>query len=178
MPVRVPVVVTGEPDTLNRLGRLRATLVTDPTPAPVAAHVPSPRRKLLALGVPEPNRAGAITPAVTFDPAMFGTPVITIDGVEVALLTEKLSPLTPLVAETCVTVPPPAGVAHTPSPRQKVDEEALAPELRFATGKFPLTSDARLTDPCVLSTPPVAFTQPDSVNRPICLPVVLEKTAA
>jgi hypothetical protein len=30
--VSVPVVVTGEPETLNRLGRLRLTLVTVPLP--------------------------------------------------------------------------------------------------------------------------------------------------
>jgi len=109
---------------------------------------------------------------------MFGVPVSRIAGVEVAVLTEKLNPLTLLVAETEVTVPPPAGVAHVPSPRQKVDDDALVPSLRFDIGKLPVTSEARLIFATVLNTPPVAFTQPDEVNRPICFPVVLEKIAA
>src|SRR5882757_9014785 len=32
---------------------------------------------------------------------------------------------------------PPDGVAHVPSPRQKVDDEADVPLLRFATGRLP-----------------------------------------
>jgi len=34
---------------------------------------------------------------------------------------------------------PPAGVAHVPSPRQKVDAEADVPLLRFVTGRLPVT---------------------------------------
>jgi hypothetical protein len=32
--------------------------------------------------------------------------------------------------------PPPAGVAHVPSPRQKVVADALVPLLRFVTGRL------------------------------------------
>ena len=39
------------------------------------------------------------------------------------------------------------GVAQVPSPRQKVEEEALVPEFRFPTGRFPVTSAERLTAP-------------------------------
>src|SRR6185312_11821649 len=39
---------------------------------------------------------------------------------------------------TLVTEPPPDGVAHAPSPLQNVDEDALVPELRLVTGKFPV----------------------------------------
>jgi hypothetical protein len=35
--------------------------------------------------------------------------------------------------------PVPAGVAHVPSPRQKVVPDALVPLFKFATGKFPVT---------------------------------------
>ena len=35
--------------------------------------------------------------------------------------------------------PVPAGVAHEPSPLQNVVDEAEVPELRFVTGKFPVT---------------------------------------
>ena len=35
--------------------------------------------------------------------------------------------------------PPPAGVAHVPSPRQNVVPDAPVPELRFVTGRFPVT---------------------------------------
>jgi hypothetical protein len=42
--------------------------------------------------------------------------------------------------------PPPPAEAHVPSPLQNVEEEALVPEFRFVTGKFPVTSAfARLT---------------------------------
>jgi hypothetical protein len=45
------------------------------------------------------------------------------------------------------TVPPPAagGVAQVPSPRQNVDELAAVPLFRFATGRLPVTSEARST---------------------------------
>lgn len=41
--------------------------------------------------------------------------------------------------DTVQPEPPPAGVAHVPSPRQKVVPEAAVPELRFVTGRFPVT---------------------------------------
>ncbi len=44
-----------------------------------------------------------------------------------------------------VTFPLPAGVAHVPSPRQKVLDDALVPEFRLATGRFPVTSALKLT---------------------------------
>src|SRR5574338_361447 len=40
-------------------------------------------------------------------------------------------------------MPDPAGVAHAPSPRQNVDAEAPVPPARFATGRLPVTSEAR-----------------------------------
>jgi hypothetical protein len=54
-----------------------------------------------------------------------------------------------------VTSPLPAGAAHVPSPRQNVDEDALVPELRFATGKLPVTAldDARLIAPNAIAVP-------------------------
>jgi hypothetical protein len=109
---------------------------------------------------------------------MFGTPDRLMMGVEVGVLMVIVSPLTELLAATLVTVPAPVGTAHVPSPRQKVPAEALVPEFRFPTGRFPLTSLARLTDATVLITPPVAFTQPLDVNLPICFPCVLLNIAA
>lgn len=38
-----------------------------------------------------------------------------------------------------VTVPEPAGVAHVPSPRQKVAEDAPVPEFRLVGGRLPVT---------------------------------------
>lgn len=45
------------------------------------------------------------------------------------------------VADTLLTVPPPVpgGVAHVPSPRQKLVEDAPVPLLRFAGGRLPVT---------------------------------------
>jgi hypothetical protein len=45
---------------------------------------------------------------------------------------------------TLVTVPVADGAAHAPSPLQNVEEEAPVPLFRLATGRFPLTSEARL----------------------------------
>src|SRR5689334_17500501 len=134
-------------------GKLSPTLVTEPIPAPVADHVPSPRRKFADEGVPVPRRATSTIPLVTFVPATFGTPLRLIVGVDVAFEIVIVSPLTELFATTLVTVPAPARVAHVPSPRQKVSEDAFDPELRFATDRFPLTSVASEIDACVLNTP-------------------------
>jgi hypothetical protein len=48
-----------------------------------------------------------------------------------------MSPLDP----PGVPPPPPAGVAQVPSPRQKVELDALVPPLRLATGKLPDTCE-------------------------------------
>ena len=37
------------------------------------------------------------------------------------------------------TLPPPEGVAHVPSPRQKVDDDAEVPLARLVTGRLPVT---------------------------------------
>ena len=54
--------------------------------------------------------------------------------------------------------PPPGGVAHVPSPRQNVVEEALAPEFKLVTGRFPVTP--------VVSGRPVAFVNVTDVGVP------------
>ena len=46
-----------------------------------------------------------------------------------------------------VTFPLPAGVAHVPSPLQNVVLDALVPEFRLLTDRFPLTSVASATAP-------------------------------
>jgi hypothetical protein len=109
---------------------------------------------------------------------MFGTPDRLMMGVLVGVLMVIVSPLTELLAATLVTVPAPVGTAHVPSPRQNGPAEALVPAFKLATGKLPVMSVAALMEATVAITPPVAFTQPLDVNRPICLPVVLEKIAA
>lgn len=59
--------------------------------------------------------------------------------------------LAPLAIEDPENVPTmdtplePLGVAHVPSPLQKVVELAEVPEFKFATGRFPVTSAVRLT---------------------------------
>jgi len=55
------------------------------------------------------------------------------------------------------TVPPPAGVAHVPSPRQKVDDDALVPEFKCDTPRFPVTSVAKLIFVTVLAEPSIAL---------------------
>ena len=54
----------------------------------------------------------------------------------------------PLDGEPVVlTLPPPDGVAHVPSPRQKVDDDADVPALRLFTDKLPVTCVARFKLP-------------------------------
>lgn len=65
---RVPAVVTGEPETeINPPVKLWATLVTVPPPAGVA-HVPSPRKKLEADGVPVTGFAAIFVPVLMIVP--------------------------------------------------------------------------------------------------------------
>ena len=64
--------------------------------------------------------------------------VSVIAGVEVAVATVPAKPLAE-TTETLVTVPAPAGVAHVPSPRQKVEDDAPVPLLRLVTGRLPVT---------------------------------------
>ena len=54
-------------------------------------------------------------------------------------------PVMGLVVAMLVTVPVPGGAAHVPSPRQKVEAEALVPLFRFVTGRLPVMSAARFT---------------------------------
>ena len=63
LPVSVPDVVTGEPETLKIPGRESATLVTVPVPGGVA-QVQSPRRKLVDEGVPvHPEKFAGTAPS-------------------------------------------------------------------------------------------------------------------
>ena len=73
--------------------------------------------------------------------------------VPLVIIGDPLTEIKPPVKDcaTLVTVPAPAGVDHVPSPRQKVNADALVPELKFVTGKLPVTCVARLT---LLKVPP------------------------
>jgi hypothetical protein len=64
-------------------------------------------------------------------------------------LVPSLDKVNPFIYPFTSLEPPPDGVDHVPSPRQKVDEEADEPLLRFPTAKFPVTP--------VESGNPVAF---------------------
>ena len=76
-------------------------------------------------------------------PAIVMVPVVVIGPPLV------VRPVVPPLTLTLVTVPEPEGVAHVPSPRQKVVADALTPEFKLVTGKFPVTP--------VVSGSPVAF---------------------
>ena len=62
-------------------------------------------------------------------------------------------PLAMPVVSTTGRVSPVEGATQVPSPRQKVEEEALVPELRLVTGRLPVTPVARLTLVMVLEAP-------------------------
>ena len=71
---------------------------------------------------------------------------------------------------TLVTVPPPAGVDHVPSPLQKVVALALVPLFKLVTGKFPVTLVVRSIDPANIAL--VTFDTPIVVGKePVPLPV-------
>ena len=71
--------------------------------------------------------------------ALIAFPVVPLNSTT-SLSTDDAGPVT-----SPEPPPPPAGVAHVPSPRQKVVELAPVPLPRLETGRFPVTSDARFT---------------------------------
>jgi len=120
--------------------QLTDVTVPDPPPAGVA-QVPSPRQKVLAdAPVPLPRFVTGKLP-VTWLAKL--TPVSAPPSVklpELVTLPVSVIPLTVPVPLTEVTVPAlAAGVAHVPSPRQKVVDDAEVPEFRLVTGRFPVT---------------------------------------
>jgi hypothetical protein len=68
--VKVPLLVTGDPDTLKIDGALIPTDVT--VPVGIVCHEPSPRRYVVVLAVPLPSLAVAIVPLVIFAASMLG----------------------------------------------------------------------------------------------------------
>jgi len=85
--------------------------------------------------------------------------------VPLVIIGDPLTEIKPPVKDcaTLVTVPAPAGVDHVPSPRQKVNADALVPEFKFVTGKLPVTCVARLT---LLKVPP-SVKLPELVTVPV-----------
>jgi hypothetical protein len=65
-------------------------------------------------------------------------------------------------------MPPPAGVAHVPSPRQKVVADALVPLLRFVTGRLPVTPVVKGNPMALVNVAetgvPSAVTLPDALS--------------
>lgn len=72
----------------------------------------------------------------------------------------------------------PAGTAHVASPRQNVDDDALVPLLRLATGKLPVTSALRLTALHVLFPCRSVFAVADPEPRRAVSTVPLVRSAA
>jgi hypothetical protein len=108
-----------------------------------AAPAPPPTTKALAAKAAELAQVDALE--------KYGIPPdvpATVKAkVPVVVIGEPLTDIKPPVNvwPTEVTVPAPTGVAHVPSPRQKVNAEAEVPLLRLVTGRFPVTWVAKLT---------------------------------
>lgn len=99
-----------------------------------------------AVVCPVPPLATASVPAIVMVPVVvIGPPLV-------------VRPVVPPLTLTLVTVPVPEGVAHVPSPRQKVVADALTPEFKLVTGKFPVTP--------VVSGRPVAFVKTTAEGVP------------
>lgn len=91
--------------------------MTVPDPAGVWQD-PSPRRKVELLQVPDQRLITSALAAFVIEVAPENFAILPLAGVPVV-----------------VTVPDPAGVAHVPSPRQKVVELAPLPPLSTETGR-------------------------------------------
>jgi len=63
----------------------------------------------------------------------------------------------PVLVKTCTfsVEPLPDGVAHVPSPRQKVELEAPVPLFKLVTGRFPVTPPTPLAARFVAGVIPV-----------------------
>jgi len=149
--VSVPLAVTGDPETVKMDGAESATDVT--VPDVNATQVESPRSIVVAFAVPEPNRAVAIVPLVSFDVSWFGISAATIarntgapaipsgaakNVFAVWEFNENVSVPDTVTGDpdavkidgteraTDVTVPDPdVIVCHVPSPRRNVEEFAV-----------------------------------------------------
>src|SRR6266446_1595550 len=98
------------------------------------------------VGVAAPPDVGPANTRLAACVSSAGTSVPLVVIGEPVTVELKTTP-SPVMA-TEVTVPVPA-TAHVPSPRQKVEEVAPVPLLRWVTARFPLTSLARSTAPNV-----------------------------
>jgi hypothetical protein len=122
----------------------------DPVPLPVTSPVSvivwSPVFDPLTEVVPVTARVGVDDPEIAT--VLYLPPVMS--PVVSAIVTAELWISFPVVRSNLATAlstadagpttsPVPVGVAQVPSPRQKVDEDALVPLLRLATGRFPVT---------------------------------------
>lgn len=110
--------------------------------AGTAAAVPWPMSTAPAV---EPPKPVVTVPGVTILP--LASIVAAADGVWIVVVPPPVTRAVEVKEPppTTVTVPEPPGVAHVPSPRQNVEEEAEVPLLRLVTGRLPVTPEARLT---------------------------------
>lgn len=76
--------------------------------------------------------------------------------------------------------PPPAGVAQVPSPRQKVEDDADVPELRFVTGRLPVTPVVSGNPVQLVSVPDAGVPSTGATNESVVplvvAPVIPPKT--
>jgi hypothetical protein len=121
----------------------------------------------------EPSVGVPVLPGKVISPG-FAPPVVVRDRADRVSVVETAVPLSQTLDEDVEVVaeaargrqpvvwpesppPPPLGVAHVPSPRQKVELEALVPLFRFVTGRFPvMVAPAPRLTVCEVSLPPSA----------------------
>ena len=72
-------------------------------------------------------------------------------------------------------MPPPEGVAHVPSPRQNVLDDADVPELRLPTGKFPVTPPAPPAAKLMAGIIPLARIPPEPISATVLAAEEVEK---
>ena len=124
---------------------------TPPPPPPVAAIVVDPAPGVNVIPDPATSKPPNVTDDefnanVKVDPETDPAKALLIPIEAVGLERAPLKLLNTSKADD-PPPPPPAGVAHVPSPLQKVEADALVPEFRFVTGKFPVTSVESETRP-------------------------------
>lgn len=126
------------------LPTLTANAVATPVPKPATpVEIGSPVQlvRTPALGVPKAGvvNDGLVVMATLPVPLMAYSPSVPA----LSYRTRVVVPPVTVVVPTPILTAAAAGVAHVPSPRQKVVDEALVPELRLPTGRFPVTPVVR-----------------------------------
>ena len=125
-------------------GRLPVTSVDSAT-APNVGNPPALPCSTVVVVPNDPSTAVACNPPPTTKRlAVSAAALVTQVAQAIVPVVVIGPPVSGAVVDMELTEPEPPGIAHVPSPRQKVVAPALVPELRLVTGRLPVTPVAKL----------------------------------